>query len=541
MAKDVTFSPLAQLKEGVDIISNAVKATLGPRGRNVILRTNYKTPHVTKDGVTVAKEINLKEPVQDLAVQLVKQAADKTAQLAGDGTTTSTVLTQALFNEGYKFINAGVSPIAIKKGIELSSMLAQSIIADSAIKLDLDVEDDRQKLLNIAILSANNDVEIGKLVTEATLKSTLDGVIAIEDSNTGESYVTHVDGYSYDRGYISPHFITDTERNEIVYENPYIFLFNGKIRDINDMAAVAEQVALHGNRRPLVVIAEEIEAQALQFLVVNKVRGGFPLVAVKAPSFGDRRRQMLEDIAIATNGVVVSDDIGVHIKEVTVEYLGSADKIVITSDSTTIIGGHGDPEEVQNRIAEIKHEQTKTKYDWETQQLQERLAKLIGGVSVIKVGAVTEAELKEKKDRIDDALNAARSAIREGIVPGGGTIFLKAHDEITMRGLPEDDTKYGYQCLLNALKSPFFTICENAGQSGERFKGLMDYSNWQVYNAATDRIEDAIPAGIIDPALVCRVALLNATSIANLLLTTAVTITNDGDEIDQSIPQMSPL
>jgi len=543
MAKDVTFAPLAELKIGVDIIADAVKSTLGPKGRNVVLRTNYKknAPHVTKDGVTVAKEIELADPVQDVAVQLVKQAADKTAQLAGDGTTTATVLTQAIFNEGYKFINAGVSPTDLRKGIEEAAEIVQDFIDQQAVTLDLEKEEDRLKVFQIASLSANNDEKVGSLVTEATLKATLDGVIAIEDSNTAESYIEHLEGYSFDRGYISPHFITDSERNEVVYENPYIFLYNGKIRDINDMASVAEEVATKGNKQPLLVIADEIEGQAIQFLVVNKVRGGFPLVAVKAPSFGDRRRKMLEDIAVATNGVVISDEIGVHIKEATIEYFGRADKVVITSDNTSIIGGHGDKREIQQRIEEIKAEKTRAKYDWEAQQLQERLAKLVGGVSVIRVGAITEPELKEKKDRIDDSLNAARSAIKGGIVPGGGSIFLRAHDHLIERGLPNDESKFGYQCLLNALTSPFYTICSNAGQSGERYRGMIEYDKWQVYNAATNRIEDALSSGIIDPALVCKVALANAASIATLLLNTSVTITNDSNELDLSQAPMSPL
>jgi chaperonin GroEL len=544
MAKDVTFSPLEDLKKGVDIIANAVKATLGPRGRNVIMRTNYKKPHVTKDGVTVAKEINLKHPVQDLAVQLVKEAADKTAQLAGDGTTTATVFTQALFNEGYKYLQAGVSPSSLKEGIEYGLLIAQNIIEKDALKLNLANEEDQKKIYQISALSANNDKEIGDLVAQASLQAGLDGVVAVEDSNTMESYVTHTEGYSYDRGFLSPHFVTDTLKNEVVYENPYILIYNGKIRDINDMAAVAEEVATNGGRRPLLIIADEVEAQALQFLVVNKVRGGFPFVAVKAPSFGDRRRQMLEDLAVATNGILISDDIGVHIKEVTIDYLGSADKIVVTPHSTTIINGHGAPEEVLARVMQIKEEKASAQYDWEVQQIQERLAKLAGGVSVIKVGAATEAELKEKKDRIDDALNAARAAMKQGILPGGGIMYLKIHDHILEKNLITEinsDAKFGLQCFLNSLKAPFYTICENAGTSGDRWRGKIDYDKWEVYNAKDNTIENAMTSGILDPALVCEVALRNAVSIANLLLSTAVTITNDEDEIDQSIPQMSPL
>lgn len=545
MSKDVTFNPLPELKAGVDIIANAVKSTLGPKGRNVIMRTNYKAPHVTKDGVSVAKEIKLKDPVRDLAVQLVKEAADKTARLAGDGTTTATVLTQAIFNEGYKYLQAGVSPADLKKGIEFAAKEVDKIIETSALKLDLDKNpDDLNKVFHIATLSANNDEEIGRLVANATVKASLDGVVAVEDSGTMESYVTHVEGYSYDRGYLSQHFVTDAVKNEVVYENPFILIYNGKLRDINEMAAVAEEVAINGNRRPLLVIADEIEAQALQFLVVNKIRANFPFVAVKAPSFGDRRRQMMEDIAIATNGVLISDDLGVHIKEITLDYLGSADKIVITNDSTTIINGHGNPEEIADRIHQIKEEQKKTQYDWEAQQLQERLAKLIGGISVIKVGAVTESELKEKKDRIDDSLNATRAALKAGVVPGGGTIFLYAHDKLieqNLIGQLNNDEKFGVQCVLNALKAPFYTICENAGKSGDRYRGKMNYDKWEVYNAANDTIVEAIASGIIDPALVCKVALQNAVSISNLLLSTSVTITNDEDEVDHSIPQMAPL
>lgn len=541
MAKDVTFNPLSKLKEGVDIIANAVKATLGPRGQHVLLQTNYKAPHITKDGVTVAKEIILKDPVQNIAAQLVKEAADKTAQVAGDGTTTSTVLTQALFNEGYKFIQAGISPIIIKKGIEQASSLASQYIYDSAKILDVNDEDDRLKVKQIATLSANNDEEIGTLVSEATLKTSVDGVVAVEDSDTNLSYVDHVDGYTYEAGYLSPHFVTDTERNEVVYENPYILIYNGKIRNINDIVPITEEVTSKGNGRPFVVIADEVEGQAIQFLVTNKIRGGFPLVAVKAPSFGERRRKMMEDLAIYTNGVSVSEDIGVHIREVTMEYLGSADKIVIDNLTTSIINGHGDKEEIAQRVNEIKEEQKRAKYDWESQQLQERLAKLIGGVAIIRVSAITPTEAKEKKDRIDDSLHATRAAIKGGIVPGGGTIFLKAHDTLLGNYIPEDDTRFGWQCVLNALKAPFNTICENAGQSGDRYKGMLDYEKWEVYNAATNTIVDAESEGIIDPALVCGQALKNAASIASLLLTTAVTITNDENEVDLSTSPLSPI
>lgn len=544
MAKQITFAKDArkELKTGVDILANAVKATLGPKGRNVILQTNYKKPVITKDGVTVAKEISLENPIQNLGAQIVKQAADKTNQVAGDGTTTATVLSQALFTEGYKYVEAGISPIELKRGMEKAANLAVQFIKDSAVQFSDDQFEEKVK--QVATISANNDPVVGQLVADAITSSTVDGVVAVEDSKTGESYVEIVEGYQFDRGYLSPHFVTDKESMEAVLNNPLILVFDGKIRNVNELRPFAERIAASPQKRSLLIIAEEVNPQALHFLVVNKLGGVFDSIAVKAPSFGNRRSQMLEDIAVVTGGVVISEDAGIQLKNVTPDYLGSADRVVVKNNLTTIYGGHGDLQEIDDRIAEIRAEQTRVNEDYNATGIQERLAKMIGGVSVINVGAATETEASEIKDRINDALNATRAAILEGIVPGGGSIFIRAIDHLKKNDnvLLSGDEKFGYMAFIEALKAPFQTICQNAGVNAEAILvELRAFDEEVFYDALSGDLVNMLHTGIIDPALVPRVALENAVSVATLLLMTEVTVHNDKEEFDLSQPPMMPF
>lgn len=534
MAKDITFSEDARLKlkSGVDKLAKTVGSTLGPKGRFVILEGNYKKPHATKDGISIAKEIDLKDPIENLGVQIVRQAADKTVQQAGDGTTTSTILAQAILHEGLKYVNSGVDPIDIKRGLEDALKTATETIKDLSKPIHLNTAQVNQ----IANISSNSDPEIGNVVANAINLATLDGVVTIEDSKTNETYITSVEGLRFDNGFTSPHFVTDEIKQETVFEDPYILIHSNKIRSSEQIKPILERVITQGERRPLVIITDDIEGQPLQWLVINKLRAQIPVVVVKAPSYGDRRRKMMEDLAIVTGAINISDNIGINLKDIDLRYLGEAEKVIVTSNSTTIMGGKGDPQELAQRIEEVREEVKKADTDYLAQMSQERLAKLLNGVAIIKVGGATETEVKEKKDRIDDALNATRSALIEGIVPGGGLVFLEAARNI-------DATKsFGHRALKDALLKPFSTILSNAGLSPQAsLIQLKDKPYHFGLNPVTQQVEDFYDSGIIDPALVSRVALENAVSVSSLLLMTEATVTNDEEELDLSTPPTLPL
>jgi chaperonin GroEL len=539
MAKHVTFGEDARtkLKKGVDTLANAVKATLGPKGRNVILQTNYAQPKITKDGVTVAADISLEDPIENLGASIMKEAADKTNQLAGDGTTTSTVLAQSLLHEGYKYIQAGVPPIDLKRGMEEALSTTLNFIKDKAKTINPESAD----FYNIAKISANSDEEVGNIVAEAMKIATVDGVVAVEDSKTTSTYVENTEGLQIDRGYLSPQFITNEQKSLVEYEDVHIMIYDGKIRGVSEVMPILEKVATEGQKKPLLIIAEEVEAQALQALVINKLRADFPVVAVKAPSFGQRRGQILEDIAIVTGSTVISETLGISLKEVDMTFLGHADSIKVSSTTTTILSSAGDEQEIQARIDQIRDEVERAQTDYEAQEVQKRLAKLIGGVAVVYVGGATEAEIKEKKDRIEDALNATRAAVLEGIVPGGGSIFVQAMHHLT-KEFP--NASFGHQAFIDALKAPFLTIANNAGKNGEAVVANITPEEIQegiFWNAQNDEITNMYESGIIDPALVSSSAIQSATSIATLLLMTEVTVHNDDNEIDMSQPQGMPL
>jgi chaperonin GroEL len=537
MAKDIIFDLKAReaLKSGVDQLSDAVKVTLGPKGRNVILDKSFGAPSITKDGVTVAKEIELEDTVENMGAQMVKEVASKTNDIAGDGTTTATVLAQAIVSTGLKNVTAGANPMDLKRGIDKA--VAQVIA--SLKSQTKQINDSGEKVEQVATVSANNEKEIGKLIAEAMGKVKKDGVITIEEAKGIETYVDVVEGMQFDRGYISPYFVTDTEKMEAVYENPYILIHDKKISVMKDLLPVLEKIAQSG--RPLLIVAEDVETEALATLVVNKLRGGLKVVAVKAPGFGDRRKEMLEDIAILTGGTVISEEKGYKLEDTSLDNLGEAEKISIDKENTTIVSGKGKKEDIQGRIAQIRAQIETTTSDYDKEKLQERLAKLAGGVAVIYVGAASEVEMKERKDRFDDALNATRAAIEEGIIPGGGVAYLRAISTLDKVKVENEDEDTGLQIIRRALEEPMRQIVENAGLEGsvvvQKVKeGKGDFG----YNARTDVYENLFKAGVIDPTKVARVALENAASIAGMLLTTECVVAEHKEENPPAAPPMPP-
>ena len=504
----------AKLKAGVDKLANAVKVTLGPRGREVILEKKWGSPVVTKDGVSVAKEIELTDPYENMAAQLVKEVASKTADVAGDGTTTATVLTQAIYEEGLKAIASGANPIYVKRGIDE----AVKIIVEELKKISKPVTG-RKEIEQVATISANNDPEIGKIIADAMEKVGKDGVITVEESKSAETVLEVTEGMQFDRGYLSPYFVTNAEKMEAVLENPYILIYEKKINNIRELLPVLEKVVQ--TNRPLLIIAEDVEGEALATLVVNHIKGVLRVCAVKAPGFGERRKAMLQDIAILTGGTAITEDLGIKLESVDLDMLGKADKVVVDKDNTTIIGGKGNPEDIKARIEQIKKQIETTTSEYDKEKLQERLAKLAGGVAIIKVGAATEAELKEKKDRVDDAVHATKAAVEEGIVPGGGVALFRASRALCNVKEENPDKAWGIKIVKNACKVPLKQIAYNAGFEGsviiEKIKDV-DNINYG-FNAATGEYVDMVEAGIIDPTKVVRTALQNAASIAGTMLT----------------------
>lgn len=527
MAKEIKFDIKAreELKKGVDALSNAVKVTLGPKGRNVIIEKKFGAPHITKDGVTVAKEVELEDQFQNMGAQLVKEVASKTGDDAGDGTTTATVLAQAIVNTGLKNVAAGANPIDIKRGIDKAvAKVVECIKAQSE-----EVGDDFEKIENVARISANNDSEIGKLIAEAMKKVKKEGVITVEEAKGTDTSVDVVEGMQFDRGYISPYFVTNSEKMECEMDHPYILLFDKKISSLKDMLPILEATAQSG--RPLLIIAEDVDSEALATLVVNRLRGSLKVCAVKAPGFGDRRKDMLQDIAILTQGVVISEEKGLTLEAATIDMLGSAEKVTVNKENTTIVNGAGDKECIAERVAQIKAQIESTKSSYDKEKLQERLAKLAGGVAVLYVGAPSEVEMKEKKDRVDDALSATRAAVAEGIVPGGGVAYIRCVKALEdMKGDNEDETT-GIDIIRRAIEEPLRQIVANAGLEGavivQKVKeGEGDFG----YNARTGNFEHLLKSGVIDPAKVTRVALENAASIAGMFLTTECVIAEKKDE-----------
>ena len=517
MAKEIVFNNDAreQLRKGVDALANAVKVTLGPKGRNVVIDKKFGAPQVTKDGVTVAKEIELEKGIENMGAQMVKEVASKTNDQAGDGTTTATVLAQAIVNTGLKNVTAGANPMDLKRGIDKAvAVIVKDLKAQSKA-----VGGDIAKIRQVATISANNDSTIGDIIAEAMEKVTKDGVITIEDAKGIDTNVKVVEGMQFDRGYISPYFVTDTEKMECTYDNPFILIFDKKISTMKDLLPVLEKVVNTG--RPLLIIAEDVESEALATLVVNRLRGSLKIAAVKAPGFGDRRKEMLEDIAILTGGTVISEEKGYKLEDADLSMLGQSEKITIDKDNTTIVSGKGDSQMIKARVQQIKAQIEKTTSDYDREKLQERLAKLAGGVAVIYVGAASEVEMKEKKDRFDDALHATRAAVEEGIIPGGGTAFIRAAEKLNKVKAENEDEKLGIEIIRRAVEEPLRMIVENAGLEGsvivnEVKNGKGDYG----YNARSEKYEKLFETGVIDPCKVARVALENAASIAGMLLTT---------------------
>jgi chaperonin GroEL len=531
MAKEIKYNVDAResLKRGVDQLANAVKVTLGPKGRNVVIEKKFGAPQITKDGVTVAKEIELEDKFENTGAQLVKSVASKTGDDAGDGTTTATILTQSIVNEGLKNVTAGSNPMDLKRGIDKAVNAVVDYIKSNAEV----VGDNYDKIEQVATVSANNDPEIGKLLADAMRKVSKDGVITIEESKSRETYIGVVEGMQFDRGYLSGYFVTDTDKMECVMENPLILIYDKKISNIKDFLPILQPAAETG--RPLLVIAEDVDSEALTTLVVNRLRGGLKICAVKAPGFGDRRKAMLEDIAVLTGGVVISEEKGLKLEQATVDMLGSADKVVIGKDNTTIVNGSGDKENIQTRISQIKNEIQNTTSSYDKEKLQERLAKLSGGVAVLYVGANSEVEMKEKKDRVDDALCATRAAIEEGIVVGGGTTYIRAIDSLTSLKGENPDEQTGINIVKHAIEAPLRQIVFNAGGEGAVVvQKVRDGKGDFGYNARKDEYEDLRKAGIVDPAKVARVALENAASIAGMFLTTECLV------VDKPEPASAP-
>ena len=527
MAKEIKFDIKAreELKKGVDELANAVKVTLGPKGRNVIVDKKFGAPHITKDGVTVAKAVELEDEFQNMGAQLVKEVASKTGDDAGDGTTTATVLAQAIINVGLKNVAAGANPIDLKRGIDKAvAKVVEGIKAQAQ-----EVDDDLAKIENVARVSANNDAEIGKLIADAMGKVKKEGVITIEEAKGTDTTVKVVEGMQFDRGYISPYFVTNTEKMECEMDNPYILLYDKKISALKDMLPVLEAVAQSG--RPLLIIAEDVDSEALATLVVNRLRGSLKICAVKAPGFGDRRKEMLEDIAILTHGVVISEDKGLKLDMATVDELGSAEKVTVDKENTTIVNGNGDKELIAERVVQIKAQIEKTTSDYDREKLQERLAKLAGGVAVLYVGAPSEVEMKEKKDRVDDALSATRAAVAEGIVPGGGVAYMRCVAALENFHGDNDDENTGIQIVKRAIEEPLRQIVANAGLEGAIIvQNVKDGKGDYGYNARTGKYENFFESGVIDPAKVTRVALENAASIAGMFLTTECVIAEKKEE-----------
>ena len=536
MAKEIKFDIKAreELKKGVDELANAVKVTLGPKGRNVIVDKKFGAPHITKDGVTVAKAVELEDEFQNMGAQLVKEVASKTGDDAGDGTTTATVLAQAIINVGLKNVAAGANPIDLKRGIDKAvAKVVEGIKAQAQ-----EVDDDLAKIENVARVSANNDAEIGKLIADAMGKVKKEGVITIEEAKGTDTTVKVVEGMQFDRGYISPYFVTNTEKMECEMDNPYILLYDKKISALKDMLPVLEAVAQSG--RPLLIIAEDVDSEALATLVVNRLRGSLKICAVKAPGFGDRRKEMLEDIAILTHGVVISEDKGLKLDMATVDELGSAEKVTVDKENTTIVNGNGDKELIAERVAQIKAQIEKTTSDYDREKLQERLAKLAGGVAVLYVGAPSEVEMKEKKDRVDDALSATRAAVAEGIVPGGGVAYMRCVAALENFHGDNDDENTGIQIVKRAIEEPLRQIVANAGLEGAIIvQNVKDGKGDYGYNARTGKYENFFESGVIDPAKVTRVALENAASIAGMFLTTECVIAEKKEE-GPAMPPMNP-
>ncbi|MEO8908655.1 MAG: chaperonin GroEL [Gemmatimonadaceae bacterium] len=520
-AKELHFNTDARaaLKRGVDQLAEAVKVTLGPKGRNVVIDKKFGAPTVTKDGVTVAKEIELSDPLENMGAQMVKEVATKTSDLAGDGTTTATVLAQAIFREGLKNVTAGVNPMALKRGIDA----AVSAIVEELKKMSVPTKG-KKEIAQVGSISANNDKEIGDLIAEAMEKVGKDGVITVEEAKGLETTLETVEGMQFDRGYLSPYFVTDPEKMEAVLEDALILIHDKKISSMKDLLPILEKVAQMG--KPLLIIAEDIEGEALATLVVNKLRGTLRVSAVKAPGFGDRRKAMLEDIAVLTGGQVISEEVGFKLENAVVTDLGRAKRIVVDKETTTLIDGQGDEEKIKGKIKEIKAAIDKTTSDYDREKLQERLAKLAGGVAVINVGAPTESEMKEKKARVEDALHATRAAVEEGIVPGGGVALIRAQKALKTLKLAESDEQIGVDIIRKAIEEPMRIIVQNAGGEGSIVveKIRQSKENNYGYNALTDEYEDLVAAGVIDPTKVTRTALQNAASIASLLLTTEAII-----------------
>ena len=533
MAKDIKFEMEARdlLKKGVDALADAVKITLGPKGRNVIIDKPYGAPQITKDGVTVAKEIELEDKFQNMGAQLVKEVASKTNDDAGDGTTTATILAQSIIGVGLKNVTAGANPMDLKRGIDKAvKKVIESIRAQST-----DVGDDLKKIENIAKISANGDETIGRLIAEAMEKVSKEGVITVEEAKGTDTYVDVVEGMQFDRGYISPYFVTDTEKMEVQFESPLILIHDKKISTLKDMLPILEKAVETG--KPLLIIAEDIDSEALTTLVVNRLRGSLKIAAVKAPGFGDRRKEMLEDIAILTGGVVISEEKGLALENATLEMLGSAEKITIDKDNTTIVNGAGDKDGIDNRVSQIRAQIEKTTSDYDREKLQERLAKLAGGVAVLYVGAASEVEMKEKKDRVEDALSATRAAVEEGTVPGGGVAYIRAIAVLEDLKGDNDDETTGIEIIKRAIEEPLRQIIANSGKEGAVIvqkvrEGSADFG----YNARTEKFENLYETGVIDPAKVTRVALENAASIAGMFLSTECVITDIKE--DNPAPQM---
>ncbi len=537
MAKEIKFNIKAreELKKGVDALADAVKVTLGPKGRNVIIEKKFGAPHITKDGVSVAKEVELEDKFQNMGAQLVKEVASKTGDDAGDGTTTATVLAQAIITTGLKNVAAGANPMDLKRGIDKAvAKVVEGIKAQAQ-----EVGDDFDKIENVAKVSANNDEEIGRLIAEAMKKVKKEGVITVEEAKGTDTTVDVVEGMQFDRGYISPYFVTNTEKMECEMDAPFILLYDKKISNLKDMLPILEATAQSG--RPLLIIAEDVDNEALATLVVNRLRGSLKICAVKAPGFGDRRKEMLEDIAILTGGVVISEEKGLKLEGATIDMLGTAEKIAVNKENTTIVNGAGDKQAIADRVAQIKVQIETTKSQYDREKLQERLAKLAGGVAVLYIGAPSEVEMKEKKDRVDDALSATRAAVTEGIVPGGGTAYIRCVEALeNMKGANDDETT-GIDIIRRAIEEPLRQIVYNAGLEGavivQKVKdGKGDYG----YNARTNKFENLFETGVIDPAKVTRVALENAASIAGMFLTTECVIAEKPEENPMPAAGMNP-
>ena len=537
MAKEIKYDMEARdlLKKGVDELANAVKVTLGPKGRNVIIEKKFGAPHITKDGVSVAKEIELSDPYENMGAQMVKEVASKTGDDAGDGTTTATILAQAIINVGLKNVTAGANPMDLKRGIDK----AVAKVVESIKSQAKEVGDDYNKIEQVATISANNDNEIGKLIADAMAKVKKEGVITVEEAKGMETTVDIVEGMQFDRGYLSPYFVTNTEKMEVEFDNPFILIHDKKISSLKEILPILEATAQAG--RPLLIIAEDIDGEALTTLVVNRLRGALKVCAVKAPGFGDRRKEMLEDIAILTGGLVVTEEKGIKLENATIEMLGTAEKVTINKDNTTIVNGAGAKEAIAERVAQIKAQIEATKSDYDREKLQERLAKLAGGVAVLYVGAPSEVEMKEKKDRVDDALSATRAAVEEGIVPGGGVTYIRAIESLEgLKGINEDETT-GIEIIKRAIEEPLRQIITNAGKEGAVYvqkvkEGKGDFG----YNARNEKFENFFEAGVIDPAKVTRVALENAASIAGMMLTTECVIAEKKED-KAAAPAMPPM